>query len=544
MSVSTQTTPLSCQRAVKAGPSEQPLFIATHPAPSHQVLQRVPFNHRGAPIVEQQPAQQLLCTGVAPSISLSNFAAQQPPSQRTFQSKSTALRHPLVVMTEQAHPQLTEHHFHQPVPLMPSQANPHHAWRTGDVSPSSHQQHLAAGYTADDARAFFEQEQGPQGSLLPSGKTVSTPLVPPLTLTTHYHPFRLAEPTEADGSMTRALYKDKIASDAKVIHPPILTTNPALVVNTNIDPTQYRTFWTEGSSFHTPVEYDSTSPDSSESYGASPLTPSGFDDAFSYDSVFERPAPLWQQGLYDGVRFGPDRLDTGPGSDLGQAPSLSSSFGSTSSHMSGFNSMCGPYVPSGLPCLPARRSAALPGAGTIQGMPDAMDDPTYDGADSDVVWESDDEGRAVFDASHQENGDTAGRRNRDGLLLHLRRQHFSYKDIKRIGGYHEAESTLRGRVRVLTKQKHERVRKPHWQQADVSPRSARIWVMHLVDLSQINLLSFAVKKLSSHIGLTPRGRKNWRKMPWKKISQWMKENGASYIFAPATCAKKWAEIKG
>lgn len=33
------------------------------------------------------------------------------------------------------------------------------------------------------------------------------------------------------------------------------------------------------------------------------------------------------------------------------------------------------------------------------------------------------------------------------------------------------------------------------------------------------------------------------KPPWKKISEWMKDNGASYPFAPATCAKKWEHIQ-
>jgi hypothetical protein len=36
--------------------------------------------------------------------------------------------------------------------------------------------------------------------------------------------------------------------------------------------------------------------------------------------------------------------------------------------------------------------------------------------------------------------------------------------------------------------------------------------------------------------------KPFRKLPWKKISQWMKDEGSSYLFAPATCAKKWEEI--
>lgn len=59
------------------------------------------------------------------------------------------------------------------------------------------------------------------------------------------------------------------------------------------------------------------------------------------------------------------------------------------------------------------------------------------------------------------------RRQKDDYLLEMRRKKVSYKDIKRLGGYQEAESTLRGRVRVLTKEKWERVRKPRWNRRDV-----------------------------------------------------------------------------
>ncbi|KAL2802654.1 hypothetical protein BJX63DRAFT_414526 [Aspergillus granulosus] len=57
---------------------------------------------------------------------------------------------------------------------------------------------------------------------------------------------------------------------------------------------------------------------------------------------------------------------------------------------------------------------------------------------------------------------------RNALLIEYKRQGLSYKDIKRIGGFKEAESTLRGRFRTLTKAKDQRVRKPQWQKNDVS----------------------------------------------------------------------------
>lgn len=69
----------------------------------------------------------------------------------------------------------------------------------------------------------------------------------------------------------------------------------------------------------------------------------------------------------------------------------------------------------------------------------------------------------------------AGHRSiRDDQLLEMRRDGLSYKEIKRIGRFREAESTLRGRVRTLTKEKHERVRKPEWKTRDVSHRVPRL----------------------------------------------------------------------
>jgi hypothetical protein len=57
---------------------------------------------------------------------------------------------------------------------------------------------------------------------------------------------------------------------------------------------------------------------------------------------------------------------------------------------------------------------------------------------------------------------------RNAFLIECKRRGLSYKDIKKIGGFKEAESTLRGRFRTLTKSKDQRVRKPQWQPRDVS----------------------------------------------------------------------------
>lgn len=61
--------------------------------------------------------------------------------------------------------------------------------------------------------------------------------------------------------------------------------------------------------------------------------------------------------------------------------------------------------------------------------------------------------------------------NRNAFLIECKRRGLSYKDIKQLGGFKEAESTLRGRFRTLTKSKEQRVRKPQWQPRDVSYQS-------------------------------------------------------------------------
>lgn len=62
---------------------------------------------------------------------------------------------------------------------------------------------------------------------------------------------------------------------------------------------------------------------------------------------------------------------------------------------------------------------------------------------------------------------TNERDEKDKFLLDMREEGLTYKQIKKLGKFSEAESTLRGRVRVLTKDRSERVRKPVWNEEDV-----------------------------------------------------------------------------
>ncbi|KAL2128188.1 hypothetical protein VTI74DRAFT_9536 [Chaetomium olivicolor] len=61
----------------------------------------------------------------------------------------------------------------------------------------------------------------------------------------------------------------------------------------------------------------------------------------------------------------------------------------------------------------------------------------------------------------------ADRMSKDEFLVRQKQLGMTYKEIRRMGGFTEAESTLRGRYRTLTKCREARVRKPEWGEKDV-----------------------------------------------------------------------------
>ncbi|KAM6527813.1 hypothetical protein FALCPG4_008853 [Fusarium falciforme] len=64
-------------------------------------------------------------------------------------------------------------------------------------------------------------------------------------------------------------------------------------------------------------------------------------------------------------------------------------------------------------------------------------------------------------------GPMASRASRDQYLIDRRADGYTYREIKQAGGYAEAEPTLRGRWRTLTKEPEQRLRKPKWEQHDL-----------------------------------------------------------------------------
>ncbi|KAK3899528.1 hypothetical protein C8A05DRAFT_36856 [Staphylotrichum tortipilum] len=114
--------------------------------------------------------------------------------------------------------------------------------------------------------------------------------------------------------------------------------------------------------------------------------------------------------------------------------------------------------------------------------------------------------------------DLGDRSAKDEFLIRHKQMGMTYKEIRRAGGFTEAESTLRGRYRTLTKSREARVRRPEWSEKDV------------------HLLSLAVHELS------PTPTPNPSRVPWKKVAEWIVAHGGSYHFGNSTCRKRWDEL--
>ena len=126
------------------------------------------------------------------------------------------------------------------------------------------------------------------------------------------------------------------------------------------------------------------------------------------------------------------------------------------------------------------------------------------------------------------------RNARDDFLIKSKLAGMSYKDIRRQGNFSEAESTLRGRFRTLTKHKTARVRKPEWSDNDVSISS--LLIRSQLTFMEVRLLKKAVRKLTSGSDIAK------GKVPWKLVAEYIANNGGSYHFGNATCRKRWDEL--
>ncbi|KAJ5802140.1 uncharacterized protein N7503_004590 [Penicillium pulvis] len=141
--------------------------------------------------------------------------------------------------------------------------------------------------------------------------------------------------------------------------------------------------------------------------------------------------------------------------------------------------------------------------------------------------------------------------SRNAFLIDCKRRGLSYKEIKRMGGFKEAESTLRGRFRTLTKSKEQRVRKPKWVGQDVNLLIEAVSIFTDKDHYDYEgddvQPDFPAGVVSQAQAQNHDGSQNQAlapKVSWKKVAQFIWANGGSYQFGNATCKKKWCEIYG
>ncbi|KAJ4169818.1 hypothetical protein NW754_005965 [Fusarium falciforme] len=113
--------------------------------------------------------------------------------------------------------------------------------------------------------------------------------------------------------------------------------------------------------------------------------------------------------------------------------------------------------------------------------------------------------------------DHNSRASRDQYLIDRRADGFTYREIREAGGFVEAEPTLRGRWRTLTKDPEQRLRKPKWEQND------------LVLLRRVTYRWFTDN--NKQVGDA--------RPPWKILAQEMFDEGASYHFGSGTISKMW-----
>ncbi|KUI59968.1 hypothetical protein VP1G_07200 [Cytospora mali] len=103
----------------------------------------------------------------------------------------------------------------------------------------------------------------------------------------------------------------------------------------------------------------------------------------------------------------------------------------------------------------------------------------------------------------------------DEFLVNSRRNGMRYSQIRTLGNFKEAESTLRGRFRTLIKPKEARVRHPQWQEIDDK------------------LLKEAVPKLAKTVD----------NISWRAVAEYIFNNGGTYQFGYTTCHKRWDYLK-
>ena len=134
-------------------------------------------------------------------------------------------------------------------------------------------------------------------------------------------------------------------------------------------------------------------------------------------------------------------------------------------------------------------------------------------------------------------GSFATRADADAFLIKSRESGMTYRDIHVKGGFTEAESTLRGRYRTLTKKREERVRRPEWSETDV-----RLLEEGVRKLARPAPNSNGTARYSSSRTVSERELAT-AKIPWKQVAEYIVNGGRTYHFGNSTCRKLWDELR-
>ena len=292
-----------------------------------------------------------------------------------------------------------------------------------------------------------------QYSIEPYGAAKATPISTFYQYRVPVHfPFRPMDSTQ------EAYPTTMIPNPLKIESMPQLPTPSVLPWKSDVDVRMYEEIplgdWLTGA-----AEYEGTSPASVETFETSPITP----------------------GTQDGDIF-PDSYPHNLSWDLNEGYSLSDVGAPFFSNSAPEIRYSGPFSPSFLRdslTAASRPSGLLPPiSSTFRN--DIVEAATAAPQEVEPPMEMDSDGgfepyesppESPESGSHTSSpsgGEPESRQRCDEYLLEMREAGHSYKEIKRRGRFRQAESTLRGRIRVLTKEKWERVRKPRWSANDVS----------------------------------------------------------------------------
>ncbi|KAL2444230.1 hypothetical protein ABEF95_015998 [Exophiala dermatitidis] len=155
------------------------------------------------------------------------------------------------------------------------------------------------------------------------------------------------------------------------------------------------------------------------------------------------------------------------------------------------------------------------------------------------LWDTEAQGRAVRSSSTTSTGkrpllarNAIRDTSKDEYLVRCKEQGMSYKQIKESGGFDEAESTLRGRYRALTKPREARLRKPEW-----GPREVDLLLEGVAHCSKSTTGNPLLEFNSDVVAI---GRFA-NKVPWKQVAEYMESKG-TYRYGNATVKKKYLEI--